>query len=131
MNEKDFPILKKNLVYLDNSATTQKPRQVIKALTDYYENYNSNVHRGIHKLSMQSTLAYDDARQSVANFISADFEEIIFTSGTTESLNFLARTLVNEGDEIVLSEMEHHSNIVPWQQIAKEKKCKSKIYSNH
>ena len=121
MNKQDFPILKENLVYLDNSATTQKPQQVIKAITDYYETYNSNVHRGIHKLSMQATLAYDDARETIAKFINANSEEIIFTSGTTESLNSLARTLVNKGDEILLTEMEHHSNIVPWQQIARER----------
>jgi cysteine desulfurase / selenocysteine lyase len=125
MNKQDFPILKENLIYLDNSSTTQKPGVVIKALKEFYENYNSNVHRGIHNLSQQATLAYEDARQTVANFIGADYNEIIFTSGTTDSLNYIAKSLTNnflDGDEIILTDMEHHSNIIPWQEIAKEKK---------
>lgn len=127
----DFPILNtlingKKLVYLDNSATTQKPKQVIAAMTHFYEHYNANVHRGIYTLSRQATEEYEKARMVIADFIGASFDEIIFTKGTTESLNLLASSLgktLQEGDEIVLSEMEHHSNIVPWQQLAKEKKC--------
>ena len=124
----DFPILKrkvygKPLVYLDNAATTQKPRQVIAAMSDYYENYNSNVHRAVHKLSQEATEAYDDAHEKVAQFIGANgMEEIVFTKNTTESLNIVANSLsrqLKKGDEIVLTQMEHHSNIVPWQQAAK------------
>ncbi|HIH15494.1 MAG: Cysteine desulfurase [archaeon GW2011_AR17] len=132
--KQDFPILKqkihgKELIYLDNSATTQKPKQVIQALKDYYERDNANVHRGVHELSMRASMAYENAHQVVADFINADFEEIIFTKGTTESLNTLAYSLgrtLKKDDEILLSEMEHHSNFVPWQQIAKEKGAKIK-----
>ncbi len=124
----DFPILKrkvygKPLVYLDNAATTQKPRQVIQAMNEYYENYNSNVHRAVHRLSQEATQAYDDAHEKVAGFIGADgMEEIVFTKNTTESINIVANSLsqqLRKGDEIVLTQMEHHSNIVPWQQAAK------------
>ncbi len=127
----DFPILSrqvygKPLVYLDNAATTQKPRSVIQALVDYYEKYNSNVHRGVHALSMEATERYEEARQKVADFIGAPHEEsIIFTRNTTESINLLAHTWareqVKEGDEVLLTQMEHHSNLVPWQKLAKEK----------
>ncbi|MEK6900451.1 MAG: SufS family cysteine desulfurase, partial [Nanoarchaeota archaeon] len=120
----DFPILKNGLVYLDSSATAQKPIEVIEAVKGYYENDNANVHRGIYKLAQKSTVEYEKAHEIVAGFINAEMEEIIFTKGTTESINLLAYSLgkrLQEGDEIVLSEMEHHSNIVPWQQIAKEK----------
>lgn len=125
----DFPILKnnkyrKNLVYLDNAATSQKPVSVIRAISDYYENYNANVHRGIYKLSEVASVAYEDAHKKVAKFINAEgFDEIVFTRNTTESINLLAYSLLRDlkkGDEIVLSEMEHHSNLVPWQQLAKE-----------
>jgi cysteine desulfurase / selenocysteine lyase len=123
--KEDFPILKNtSVIYLDNSATSQKPKQVIESITNYYENYNSNVHRGIHNLSQKATLAYEEAHEKVGKFINADSDEIIFTKGTTHSINILAQSLkqeLQEGDEIVLSIMEHHSNIVPWQQIAKEK----------
>ncbi len=127
--KEDFPILKqkirgKPLIYLDNSATTQKPKAVIQAITNYYEKDNANVHRGVHELSMRASEAYEQAHQTVADFINAQFEEIIFTKGTTESLNLVAYCLgknLKKGDEIILSEMEHHSNFVPWQQIAKEK----------
>ncbi|MSR86136.1 cysteine desulfurase [Candidatus Woesearchaeota archaeon] len=133
--KEDFPILKqrikgKPLVYLDNSATTQKPKAVIQAITDYYEKDNANVHRGVHELSMRASIAYENAHKRVAEFIGAEEEEIIFTKGTTESINFLAYVLgrsLKAGDEILLSEMEHHSNFVPWQQIAKEKGAKLKI----
>ena len=122
---KDFPVLKrkvngKPLVYLDNAATTQKPKQVIDKLVDYYENYNANIHRGIHKLSEEATQEYENARSKTAKFINASSGEIVFTKNTTESINILAywalRTL-NKGDEVVLSVMEHHSNIVPWQML--------------
>ncbi|MBI2175988.1 cysteine desulfurase [Candidatus Woesearchaeota archaeon] len=125
----DFPILKKKvygkpLVYLDNAATTQKPRQVIQAMDSYYESYNSNVHRAVHKLSQEATQAYDDAHEKVAEFINAEgIEEIVFTKNTTESINIAANSLarhLKKGDEIVLTQMEHHSNIVPWQQAAKK-----------
>lgn len=125
---KDFPILNqpgKRLVYLDSSATSQKPGAVIQSVTDYYQNSNANIHRGVYKLSQKATAEYEYAHEIVAKFINAEFEEVIFTKGTTESLNLLAYSLgntLNEGDEIVLTQMEHHSNIVPWQQIAKEKK---------
>lgn len=132
---KDFPILQrrifgKPLVYLDNSATTQKPKIVIDALTDYYTNYNANVHRGIHKLSEEATHAYEQAHEKVARFINGTFEEIIFTKGTTESLNLVAYSLgknLKPGDEVVITQMEHHSNIVPWQQICKERSATLKF----
>ena len=128
---KDFPILSrtvygKPLVYLDNAATSQKPRSVIQALTDYYEGYNSNVHRGVHALSMEATDRYEEARQKVTSFIKADTpESIIWTRNTTESINLVANTWAQDhikpGDEIVLTHMEHHSNLVPWQQVAAKK----------
>ena len=126
----DFPILKRSvydqpLIYLDNAATTQKPKQVIEAITNYYQAYNANVYRGIHTLSGESTEVFDSVRQQVADFIGAkEKEEIVFTSGTTASINDCARSLsflIEEGDEILLTAMEHHSNIIPWQQLAKEK----------
>ncbi len=125
----DFPILKrkvygKPLIYLDNAATTQKPRQVIMAMSDYYESHNSNVHRAVHKLSQEATEAYDEAHEKVAQFIGANgIEEVVFTKNTTESINIVANSLsrqLKKGDEIVLTQMEHHSNIVPWQQAAKK-----------
>src|SRR3989344_5717480 len=122
--KQDFPILKNGLIYLDNSSTSQKPTKVIQAVKEYYEQENANVHRGIYKLAQKATLQYEKAHEVVAKFIGAEFEEVIFTKGTTEGLNLLAYSLgknLQPGDEIVLSEMEHHSNIVPWQQIAQEK----------
>ena len=128
---KDFPILSntvfdKPLIYLDNAATSQKPRQVIEALVDYYENSNANVHRGVHHLSQQATDLYEGARNKVANFINAsDPDEIVWTRSTTESINLVAYTWANQnigpGDEIVVSPMEHHSNLVPWQKVTKAK----------
>lgn len=121
---KDFPLLKNGLIYLDSAATSQKPVKVIEAVKEYYENDNANVHRGIYKLAQKSTMLYEKAHEKVADFIGAEFEEVIFTKGATEGLNLLAYSLgknLKAGDEIVLTEMEHHSNIVPWQQIAKEK----------
>lgn len=126
----DFPILKREindqpLTYLDNAATTQKPTQVIEAITHYYQNYNANVYRSVHTLSGEATQAYEKTREKVSNFIGAkQKEEIIFTKGTTASLNHLARSLASKieaGDEILITYMEHHSNIIPWQQLAKEK----------
>ena len=121
----DFPILStavrgKPLVYLDNAATTQKPRQVIDALNDYYRSYNSNIHRGLHTLSEQATNAYEAARGKIRAFINAASDkEVIFTRGTTEGINLVAqsygRSRLTAGDEIIVSELEHHSNIVPWQ----------------
>lgn len=122
---KDFPILERKvwnrpLVYLDNAATTQKPRQVIDSICSCYTDYNSNVHRGIHFLSQESTRLLEESREKVRQFIGAsETSEIIFTRGTTESFNLLAdsfsRAFLKEGDEVMLSGMEHHSNIVPWQ----------------
>ena len=122
---KDFPILLqkihgKPLVYLDNAATTQKPQVVIDAISNYYQNTNSNVHRGVHYLSEQATCAYEDARQTIKNFINAnDIREIIFVRGTTEAINLVAQSYgyskIKANDEILITEMEHHSNIVPWQ----------------
>src|SRR3989338_2267326 len=132
---KDFTILNikvngKPLIYLDNAATSQKPRQVIGAMADFYQNYNSNIHRSIHKLGEEATLAYEKSHKKVADFINADFEEIVFTRGTTESINLLAYSLtqeLNQGDEIIITQMEHHSNFVPWQQLAKKRNLKLKF----
>jgi len=127
----DFPVLDQQingnpLVYFDNGATTQKPKSVINAISNYYTNDNANVHRGIHQLSDRATQGFEDARKKVAKFIGAQSErQIIFTRGTTESINLVAaawgRKFVSAGDEIILSEMEHHSNIIPWQLLAEEK----------
>ncbi|MCH7641618.1 cysteine desulfurase [Patescibacteria group bacterium] len=126
----DFPILKrkihgKDLVYLDNAATSQKPNQVIDAISDYYKNHNANVHRGVHTLSEEATEAYEAARKKIANFVNAgDSRQIVFVKNATEAINLVAyswgRTNITKGDEILLTEMEHHSNLVPWQQLAKE-----------
>jgi len=126
----EFPILSRQvhgrpLVYLDNAATSQKPRQVIDALVGYYENYNANIHRGIHTLAEEATAKYEETRQKTAAFIGAPSPEcVVFTRNTTESINLVAyawaRKQLKPGDEIVFSVMEHHSNIVPWQLIAKE-----------
>lgn len=128
---KDFPILSrrvrgKPLVYLDNAATSQKPRAVIEALSNFYENTNANVHRGIHTLSEEATALYEEARKKVARFVHAPSpESVIFTRNTTESINLVAhawgRKFINPGDEILLTGMEHHSNLVPWQILAQEK----------
>jgi cysteine desulfurase/selenocysteine lyase len=127
----DFPILErkvygKPLVYLDNAATSQKPRRVIDALVDYYENYNANIHRAVHCLGEEATAAYEEARAKVAKFINAPSPEcVIFTRNTTEAINLVAytwgRANVREGDEILLTQMEHHSNLIPWQRLAAEK----------
>ena len=128
----DFPILQQehhegvSLVYLDNAATSQKPHTVIEALTDYYLRYNANVHRGIHKLSEEATAAYEEARLKIRKFINARSKrEIIFTRGTTEGMNLVAQTWgranLKAGDVVLSTQMEHHSNIVPWQLLAAEK----------
>ena len=134
---KDFPILNqkvngKRLAYLDTTATSQTPIQVINVLEDYYKRYNSNVHRGVHTLGSLATDAYESARESVRRFINAQyFEEIIFTRGTSASINLVARSYgdanLTEGDEIVVTEMEHHANIVPWLQLAKRTKPELKF----
>ena len=128
----DFPILKREvhpdvpLIYLDSTATTQKPLQVIQAMNDYYYSTNANVHRGIHTLAEKATAEYEQARQRVADFIHADSSrEIVFTRNTTEAINLVAqawgRTFLKEDDLVILTEMEHHSNLVPWQILAAEK----------
>ncbi len=129
--KKDFPVLSKlvygkPLVYLDNAATSQKPSSVIQTLVDYYEGYNSNVHRGVHALSMESTQRYEEAREKIARFIgSPSSQNLIYVRNTTEGINLVANTWaranLNPGDEILTTEMEHHSNLVPWQQIASAK----------
>lgn len=134
--KKDFPILginvnKKPLIYLDNAATTQKPIQVIEAISDYYRNYNANVHRGVHTLSQIATDKFEAVREQIKNFINAkESSEIIYTRGTTESINLLASSLtktLQEGDEIIISESEHHSNIVPWQLNCEARNIKIKV----
>jgi len=130
----DFPILSqkiydKELVYLDNGATTQKPIQVIEKIKSFYSELNSNIHRGVHYLSNKSTEEYENARETVREFINAkSTKEVIFTKGTTEAINLIAfsfgEVFVNKGDEIVVSETEHHSNIVPWQMMCKRKGAK-------
>ncbi|MDT3960331.1 cysteine desulfurase [Staphylococcus kloosii] len=134
---KDFPILNQQvngnrLAYLDTTATSQTPVQVLNVLDDYYKKYNSNVHRGVHTLGSLATDAYEGARETVRRFINARyFEEIIFTRGTTASINVVARSYgdanLQPGDEIVVTEMEHHANIVPWQQLAKRTNAKLKF----
>ncbi len=133
----DFPILKtivhgKPLCYLDNAATTQKPQAVIDKLVEYYSSMNANIHRGVHYLSEISTKAYEDSRIKIKNFINAASEkEIIFTKGTTDSINLVAtsfgRSKLKAGDEIIITGMEHHSSIVPWQIIAEEKNLKLRV----
>ncbi|MBO7591999.1 MAG: cysteine desulfurase [Bacteroidaceae bacterium] len=133
----DFPILTREiygrpLVYLDNGATTQKPRQVVEAMVDEYYNVNANVHRGVHFLSQQATDLHEASRETVRRFINAQStSEILFTRGTTESINLLAfsfgEAMVREGDEVVVSAMEHHSNIVPWQMMCERKGAQLRV----
>ena len=133
MNKSDFAILKEQvhgrpLVYLDNAATSQKPRQVVEAIIEAYSTWNSNIHRGVHHLSQVATAHHEEARKAVAAFINArSSDEIVFTKGTTDSLNALAfsygEAFVGEGDEIIVSGLEHHSNIVPWQMLCARKKA--------
>lgn len=128
---RDFPILDqkiygKPLIYLDNAASTQKPKQVLEALNYFYEAQNSNIHRGVHYLSQKATIAYEEVRETIHKFLNTRYShEVIFTRGTTESINLVASSFgkryVNRGDEIVVSAMEHHSNIVPWQMMCEER----------
>ena len=137
MNREDFKILdqqiyKRTLVYLDNAATTQKPQVVIDALTRYYETINSNIHRGVHYLSQLATDEFEQAREAVRRFINARHAyEVVFTRGATDSINLVAasfgRTFLHEGDEIIVSEMEHHANIVPWQFLCEDRGCVLKV----
>ena len=137
MKRTDFPILSESvhgrqLVYLDNAATTQKPQAVIDAIAEAYSHWNANVHRGVHHLSQVATQKHEEARQKVAQLIHAQSsEEIIFTKGTTDSINLLARSfgdaMLHEGDEIIISQLEHHSNIVPWQMLCERKKAVLKV----
>jgi len=141
MNRDDFPILKRTihnrpLIYFDNAATTQKPQQVIDALSYYYARFNSNIHRGVHGLSQEATALFEKARECVQKQINAcSNQEIIFTRGTTESINLVAasfgKAFIREGDEVLITEMEHHSNIVPWQLICEEKKANLKVLPFH
>jgi cysteine desulfurase / selenocysteine lyase len=133
----DFPVLDqlvngRPLVYFDNAATTQKPRPVLDALTRYYEHDNANIHRGIHTLAERATAAFEATRRAVQGFLNArEAEEIIFTYGTTDGINLVAktygRTYLNPGDEIIISTLEHHSNIVPWQMLCEERGCVLRI----
>ena len=137
MKRENFPILNElvhgqKLVYLDNAATTQKPQLLIDAIAKAYSHWNANVHRGVHHLSQVATQKHEEARQKVAKLIHAQSEEeIIFTKGTTDSINMLARSfgdaMVGEGDEIIVSQLEHHSNIVPWQMLCERKKAVLKV----
>jgi len=135
---KDFPILEnikpygKPLVFFDNAASTQKPQKVIDTLKDYYENTHSNIHRGIYVLSQKASDLYDEAREKVRKFINAEHpEEIIFVRGATEGMNLivhsLGETFLQDGDEIIISRMEHHANIVPWYLLKQRKKITIKI----
>ena len=133
---KDFPILKKKingipLIYFDNAATSQTPSCVIDSITNYYTNYNSNIHRGVHSLSEEATEAYEGSRENIRRHFNAKYsQEIIFTSGTTHSLNIISNgfeNLLGASDEIIVSGLEHHSNIVPWQMMAKKNKAKLKV----
>jgi cysteine desulfurase/selenocysteine lyase len=133
----DFPILQRRvrgrpLVYLDNAATTQKPQVVIDAITRYYTEINANVHRGVHELSEVASAAYEDARRRIAAFVNAgDVHEIVFTRNTTEGINLVAQTYgrrhIGQGDEVLISAMEHHSNIVPWQLICAERNAQLRV----
>jgi len=133
---KDFPTLHRQvngreLVYFDNGATSQKPQLVIDAITEYYTENNANIHRGVHYLSQLATTQYEDARKIIQNYINAPLsEEVLFTKGTTDSINLVASSLgelFSEGDEIIISAMEHHSNIVPWQMLCERKGCTLKV----
>ena len=137
MVKEEFPILsqsvnEKPLIYLDNASTTQKPSSVINEIQNYYESTNSNIHRGVHRLSQKATEQYEDSRKIVQNFIGAkSSKEIVFVRGATEAVNLVANSyvkpLLSEGDNIIISQMEHHANIVPWQLITKEKKAEIRV----
>ena len=138
INKKDFPLLENNstnnnkIIYLDHAATTQKPNQVLEKIDEYYRNFNANVHRGAHQLSTKATEEFENARSLISKYVNANSaKEIIFTRNATEAINLAARSwgefALNENDEILLSIMEHHSNIVPWQMVAAKNKCKLKF----
>lgn len=128
--KRDIPIFEKNpeLIYLDSCATTLKPRYVLDKMEEYYREYGVNIHRGVYELSFRATEEYDKARHKIARFINASFEEVVFTRGTTNSLNMIAQSLgdeiIDEGDEIITSELEHHSSLLPWMRVAKKKNAK-------
>ena len=134
---RDFPILArrvrhKPLVYLDNAATSQKPRSVIEAISHFYEEENSNIHRGVHLLSQEATFAFERARGRIAHFLNAEkSDDIVFVRGTTEGINLVAtsygRTHIESGDEVLITHMEHHSNIVPWQMLCEERSAILKV----
>ena len=132
----DFPILKRKvngqpLVYFDNAATSQTPQQVIDVISDYYQNYNANIHRGVHALSQEATDAYENARKTLQQHFNAKHShEIIFTSGTTHSINIVANgfaSILNSEDEVLVSALEHHSNIVPWQMLCEKTGAKLQV----
>ena len=132
----DFPVLDqqvhgKPLVYLDNAATSQKPKAVIDSIVQYYENDNANIHRGVHTLSERATLSYENARKKVQTFLNADsHKEIVFTRGATEAINLVANAFADKlkaGDEVLITAMEHHSNIVPWQMLCKKTGAELKV----
>ena len=137
MIKEEFPILSKKvnnkpLIYLDNASTTQKPKSVIETIQNYYESTNSNIHRGVHHLSQKATEEYEKSRETIQHFIGANSsKEIIFVKGATEAVNLVANSyvkpLLSEGDNIIISQMEHHANIVPWQIMAKEKKIDIRV----
>ena len=123
----DFPMLENNIIYFDNGATTFKPKSVIDVITDYYKNYSANAHRGDYTISYKVDVAYENSRKKIADFINADFDEVVFTSGTTESLNMIAegffKYLLEPGDEILITKSEHASNVLPWFRLAKTNNC--------
>ena len=132
----DFPLLKrsvygKDLIYLDNGATSQKPQVVIDAINEYYSENNSNIHRGVHYLSQLATTQYEDARKIIQTYINASLpEEVLFTKGTSDSINLVAFSFgetLSKGDEVIISAMEHHSNIVPWQMMCERKECTLRV----
>ncbi len=128
MNKLDFPTIKNGIVYLDSGASSLKPVQVLDAMDTYYRDYGVNIHRGVYSLSYQATQKYEEARQNIADYINAKYEEVIFTRGASSALNLVASSYgmehVNEGDEIIVTELEHHSSLLPWQNVAKVKKAK-------
>src|SRR5690554_4069288 len=125
----DFHILtNSNLAYLDNAASTLKPKQVIDVINYYYRNLGVNINRGVYRLSHEATELYENARQKIADLINCDFHEVVFTRGTSSALNLVASSFglneVNEGDEVITSELEHHSSMLPWQNVCRRKKAK-------
>lgn len=130
MHREDFPMLEKDIIYFDNGATTFKPKSVIDSICDYYKNYTANAHRGDYNISYKVDVKYESARHTVADFINADYEEVVFTSGTTESINMVAegffKYLLEPGDEILITKSEHASNVLPWFKLAKSNNVKIK-----